>query len=163
MKSCPCGTEKKFAECCEPYIIGKKLAPTAEALMRARYCAYVEHNIDYIEATHSKSKRDNLSIEETRKWAEESIWLGLEILKVQKGTETDSEGKVEFIARFNQEKMTYEHHELSRFIKEDGEWFYLAGQVSNESKAATSKKEIRRNDPCNCGSGKKYKKCCAVN
>lgn len=160
MKSCYCGNAQPYSKCCEPYVTGKKAAPTAEALMRSRYSAYVVQNIDYIEATHSLEERDNLSVEETRKWAEESSWLGLDILSVDKGLESDDEGRVEFIARFSQEGMVYEHHELSRFHKVDGKWYYLEGKVSNHSRAEGSAKSVGRNDPCPCGSGKKFKKCC---
>ena len=45
---CPCGSGKKYADCCEPVVTGKTKAATAEALMRARYTAYVVHEIDFI-------------------------------------------------------------------------------------------------------------------
>ena len=45
---CPCGSGKKYGECCEPIIKGKSKALTAEALMRARYTSYVKQEIDFI-------------------------------------------------------------------------------------------------------------------
>ncbi len=158
--SCPCGSKEKYSNCCELYHINKKIAPTAQAVMRARYSAYVKNKIDYIEQTHIASRRDNLNMEETKKWAEESVWLGLNIINTIDGLENDSEGKVEFIAQFSQNSMIYEHHELSHFAKIDGQWFYDWGRVSNESKSESSLKEVGRNEPCPCESGKKYKKCC---
>jgi SEC-C motif-containing protein len=41
MQTCPCGSQKPFSDCCEPYVSGAEAAPTAEALMRSRYSAYV--------------------------------------------------------------------------------------------------------------------------
>ena len=160
MNKCYCGNNKSFKECCEPFIKKQKHPATVEELMRSRYSAYVTKDIDYIESTHTVEERDKLSIEETRKWAEDSIWLGLEILKVEKGQPSDDSGKVEFIAKFSQNNLVYEHHELSRFEKRDNQWFYLDGKVSQQTSAVTKEKEVGRNDPCPCGSGKKYKKCC---
>ena len=47
-----------------------------------------------------------------------------------------------------------EVHENSRFVKEQGQWFYVDGDLKSQAK-------VGRNDPCPCGSGKKYKRCCA--
>ena len=47
-KACPCGSGKEYAACCGPVISGKAAAPTAEALMRARYSAYVKAEIGFI-------------------------------------------------------------------------------------------------------------------
>jgi len=159
MKQCPCGSGKEFTSCCEPYLSGKKAAPTAEALMRSRYTAYTMANIDYIVETNSPSTRDDLSREETKKWAEESTWKGLEIISTREGLEGDDEGFVEFSAFFDQEDEKYEHHEMSRFVREDGKWFFHSGRIVPRTVVRTEPK-IGRNDPCPCGSGKKYKKCC---
>jgi SEC-C motif-containing protein len=49
-------------------------------------------------------------------------------------------------------------HEKASFIKEDGQWFYVDGDIIKAPQARSEK--IGRNAPCPCGSGKKYKKCC---
>ncbi|NER81006.1 MAG: zinc chelation protein SecC, partial [Leptolyngbya sp. SIO1D8] len=54
---CPCGSQRPFSACCEPYLLGQAIAPTAEALMRSRYTAYCQSNVDYLVATHHPAKR----------------------------------------------------------------------------------------------------------
>lgn len=159
MKKCCCGKSAEFEKCCKPYIKGMKNPPTAEDLMRARYSAYVTGDIDFIESTHSLGKRDALDVEETRKWSSESEWLGLEILSTENGGKNDTEGTVEFKASFNQNGISYVHHEISTFKKADGKWYFDSGEIV-PSTVVRSGEKIGRNDPCPCGSGKKYKKCC---
>lgn len=156
---CPCGTGKKYKDCCEPYISGSIKAVTAEQLMRARYSAYVTCNVDFIESTHQQEGRDDLSVEATRKWAEESKWLGLEIVSTEKGLESDKTGVVEFIASYESSGHRRTHHETAVFEKEEGQWVFVEGKVYNETIVRASEK-VGRNDPCTCGSGKKFKKCC---
>ncbi|WP_418964511.1 YchJ family protein [Cetobacterium sp.] len=131
---------------------------TAEELMRARYSAFEKGDIEFIVETHHPETKENMDIEETRKWALNSEWLGLEIVSTENGTENDSEGIVEFKAFYKENGKEIVHHEKSRFVKVDNQWLYygwlpLQGTIVKEER-------IGRNDPCTCGSGKKYKKCC---
>lgn len=159
MKLCPCGSEKKYNECCEPYIKGTKVAPTAEALMRSRYTAFAVGEIDYISKTHHESTRKDLDMEGVKSWALNSEWLGLEIREKSKGTEKDTEGQVEFKCKFTFNGSEQSHHELSTFKKENGEWFFVDGVMKTNTVRRVEPK-VGRNDPCPCGSGKKAKKCC---
>ena len=159
MTQCLCGSDKSFGECCEPFLNSASNAPTAEALMRARYSAYATANIDFIERTIHSSNRAGFDRESARKWAEESQWHGLEILNAVDGKEEDAEGSVEFIATYSQKDETVKHHEIATFRKEAGTWTFLDGRISNQPFRRDQPK-IGRNDPCLCGSGKKYKKCC---
>ena len=162
MKPCPCGSGRPYAECCEPYISGTQKPATAEALMRSRYTAYVEHAIDYIAATcmQDEKGKENLDLKETRAWSEESTWLGLKILAVTDGAAGDTEGTVEFEAASERDGLRDLHHERARFKKVDGQWFYDAGDIVPKTMVRATPK-VGRNDPCPCGSGKKYKHCCA--
>ncbi len=159
MNNCYCGKSVEFDKCCAPYIKGNINPLTAEDLMRARYSAYVMVDIDFIESTHNPDKRDGLDVEGTRQWASESEWLGLEILKTTKGSQNDTEGTVEFKASYSQNEISNEHHELSTFKKIDGKWYFDHGEIIPITVVREGKK-VGRNDPCPCGSGKKYKKCC---
>ena len=159
MSKCPCGSGKTFARCCEPYLTGNAQAPTAEAQMRARYTAYTTANMAFIESTHSPKTRDSLELESSRKWAEESEWLGLEIVSTDKGGTPDTEGTVEFIARYIQDGHEEKHHEISSFVKDGGRWYFMDGGSPRQT-VVREEPKIGRNDPCPCGSGKKYKKCC---
>ncbi len=159
MKACPCGSNLKYNECCEPYIKGKKKAPTAEALMRSRYTAFAVSELDYVEKTHHPKTRAELDMEGVRSWATNSEWVGLEIRETEAGKECDTEGKVEFKCRFIFNGQEQVHHELSTFKKEDGEWYFVDGVMRNNTQRRAAPK-VGRNDPCPCGSGKKAKKCC---
>jgi SEC-C motif-containing protein len=159
MSACSCGNTKAYSECCEPFIKGSKKAPTAESLMRSRYSAFFHKEFDYVFKTHYPSTIKELDQDGVRAWGSESKWLGLEILSTDKGSEQDTEGKVEFKCKFNLKDADHVHHELSTFKKENGEWFFVDGVLKNNTVQRTSAK-IGRNDPCSCGSGKKFKKCC---
>jgi SEC-C motif domain protein len=161
MANCHCGSERLFGECCEPFLNGTAKAPTAESLMRARYSAYVTANIDFIEQTIHSSVRADFNRESALKWSEESQWQGLEILNTVDGKEGDAAGSVEFIATYSQKGETVTHHELSTFRKEAGDWYFVDGRVVNQP-FRRDQPRIGRNDPCPCGSGKKYKKCCGL-
>ena len=159
-KTCPCGSGKAWADCCQPIIKGKAKAPTAEALMRARYSAYVKHEIDFIAKSCVRREGENdIDLDETRRWSEESEWLGLKIHSVKGGGANDDEGKVEFSALYARNGLKDEHRELASFRKVDGAWMYSEGEIASTPIVRSSPK-VGRNEPCPCGSGKKYKHCC---
>jgi SEC-C motif-containing protein len=161
MSNCPCGSGLSYDSCCGPIIAGAP-APTAEAMMRSRYSAYVKREYAHLERTLSAEQRKDFAPDEARRWAESSEWLGLTILRTEKGAPDDQEGVVEFSARFRIEGKDQEHIEAAVFGREDGNWVYV-GQL--QPKGQTVRREqpkIGRNDPCPCGSGKKFKKCCGA-
>jgi SEC-C motif-containing protein len=162
MKPCPCGSGLPYAGCCEPYITGAQKPPTAEALMRSRYSAYVEHAVDYILYTCTRGGDRDIDEKQTRVWSEKSTWLGLKILSVTKGQREDTEGSVEFEARYEQNGLKEVHREQARFKKQDGLWLYEDGTVAPHTVVRSAPK-VGRNDPCPCGSGRKYKHCCGRN
>ncbi|WP_421904036.1 YchJ family protein [Maridesulfovibrio sp.] len=159
MNECPCGSGNAYESCCEPYITGKEPAPTAEALMRSRYSAFVVKNVDYLGDTLAPESKHDYDENQVKNWAETSTWLGLEIVSTSKGLTDDETGEVEFIAKFRQSGAIHTHHEASRFEKRDGNWLYLDGDIVPPMPIKKDKK-VGRNEPCPCGSGKKYKKCC---
>jgi SEC-C motif domain protein len=159
--SCPCGSNLAFEECCGPILAGAPAA-TAEALMRSRYTAYVRRDYAHLERSLTQEERADFKIADARRWAESSEWLGLKITETTGGGPGDAEGTVAFVARFRSGGQDREHVETARFVQEDGRWAY-AGQ--EEKAPVTVRREgpkIGRNDPCPCGSGKKYKKCCGA-
>jgi SEC-C motif-containing protein len=121
MDKCYCGSGISFNQCCQPIIEGTQSALTAEALMRSRYSAYVIHNVDYLIATTYPSERANYSKEEITFWATQNQWQRLEIISV---TPTTVRFKAFFIDAENQSQI---HHEHSRFVFENGVWFYVDG------------------------------------
>jgi SEC-C motif-containing protein len=160
METCPCGSGKTYAECCEPLIKGDQAAESAEALMRSRYSAHVTSQIDYIVDTTQKGQRGQIDRKRLQTWTQRSQWLGLEIISAEGGPEDDS-GSVEFVARYREKDKRVSHHEVATFEKEDGRWFFKDGVTPQAEQYVRQGVKIGRNDPCPCGSGKKYKKCCA--
>lgn len=160
---CPCGTTKKYNECCGPYIKGTA-APTAEALMRSRYSAYVVGEIDYIDKTHLPTEGEEFDKDAALEWSKHSQWLGLEIKNTKLGQANDQTGVVEFVARYKHtnNEQVLSHQEISQFVKVDGKWLYKSGTIVGMQPIRRTEEKVGRNDPCSCGSGKKFKKCCGA-
>ncbi|MEI6208089.1 MAG: YchJ family protein [Desulfuromonadales bacterium] len=158
MDSCYCGSGIAYSGCCEPFITGSGSAETAEQLMRARYSAYVGVQMDFIFQTTHPDHRKGYDHTGTKKWAENSEWQGLEIITTLKGGSGDTEGQVEFIARFSEKGEQRVHHENASFVRENGQWFFTDGRMVKPKPVTVNK--VGRNDPCICGSGIKHKKCC---
>lgn len=155
---CPCGSGSKFDDCCHPYIAGKENPPTAEALMRSRYTAFVTQEAEYIYESHDPATRSDVSLDEIQSWSESADWEGLNIVAKEKGEASDSKGRVEFVAHYSMNGKEEHHHELADFTKKDGRWFFTDGAMVDGTYRRQTPK-VGRNDPCPCGSGKKYKKC----
>ncbi len=122
---CPCGSSLPYARCCGRWHAGPEhlQAPTAEALMRSRYSAYVLGLSDYLVATWHPSRRpDPIPLPEPK-----VKWLGLE---VRRHTVQDADhATVEFVARSRLHGRGLRLHETSRFVREDGRWYYVDGDV----------------------------------
>lgn len=158
MSLCPCGTSRDYADCCEQIISGDKVAATAEELMRARYSAHEKVAVDFLFNSTHPDHRTNYDHKGTRNWAEKSQWLGLEVVATSTGSADDERGEVEFIARFRDKGVIRNHHERGHFAKVDGQWLFTEGEMIKSPPVTVSK--LGRNEPCACGSGKKFKKCC---
>ncbi|HET6611234.1 MAG TPA: YchJ family protein [Kofleriaceae bacterium] len=156
---CPCGSGKTFADCCQLYLSGTEKPPTAEALMRSRYSAYVVHDIDYVFRTHDPKTSDDVDREASEKWSTQAEWQGMEVVSTEGGQAGDKKGVVEFIARYRLKDQDFTHHEISQFERRDGTWLYLDGEMVKPKPVRRAEPKVGRNEPCPCGSGKKYKKC----
>lgn len=149
---CPCGSTRPLSDCCYPYVKSWQPAPTAEALMRSRYVAYCLKQIDYLVTTHHPSRRHPNSHTLIAATAHSTQWVGLNILATTAGQTTDTTGTVKFVARYREGKQIGQLHERSQFIKEQGKWFYLDGEILPPV-------ITKKNDPCWCQSGKTFKQC----
>ncbi len=125
---CPCGRPDSqgrglaYAQCCAPAHSGQEPAPDAETLMRSRYSAFVRGDVPYLLATwHTRTRPASLEVQEGAKW------LGLDI-RAHRSTGTDT-AEVEFVARFRVAGRAVRQHELSRFVREEGRWYYIDGDV----------------------------------
>lgn len=154
MNSCPCGTGKSYNDCCGLFITGIEHAKTPEQLMRSRYTAYTQANVDYIAQTMKKPAANHFDREAAYQWAKAVQWEKCEVLK---SSLKQSRGFVEFRVYYSEQGMQRIMHEKSEFHQENGKWYYIDGKSYNKEPA---RPKVTRNDLCPCGSGKKYKKCC---
>ncbi len=123
MGPCPCG-QGAFTDCCAPYVEGSGHPPTAEALMRSRYTAYVLQREDYLLATwHAPTRPERLGLADEPP----TRWIGLEI---KRHAQQDADhAVVEFVARYKVNGRAHRLHEVSRFVREQGRWFYIDGDL----------------------------------
>ena len=99
--------------------------------MRARFAAYVKGEIDYLVGTTLPAKRGK-GLREGYTSTHQSIqWLSLEIVGHSQGGSGDKVGKVEFKATYLQDGQCAIHHELSRFRRFQGDWYYMDGKVTD--------------------------------
>ncbi len=157
MTLCPCGSKKTYENCCGLYIEKAQVPETPEQLMRSRYTAYSLAKIDYIKQTMKGKALIGFDELNAKRWAQNVTWLGLEV--IQTPSVSGNIGFVEFAARFLENNRIKTIHERSEFHKEDGYWFYISGSIPQSSSPLIKKTEVARNNPCPCGSGKKFKNC----
>nr|WP_313091356.1 YchJ family protein [Moraxella sp. CTOTU48268] len=170
---CPCGSTLSYAHCCAPLHVGQKTADTAEQLMRARYGAFVLQHVEYIFATTAPFQQPLLDTKAISDWAQQTDWAGLEVInhlaKLGK-----RHAQVEFKAYFHLPASAVHsagldlavldnkgldskdvHHELSTFVNipnhGNSRWYFLDPTVVMS---------VTQKQPCPCGSGEKYKRCC---
>ncbi len=148
---CHCCSKKLFIDCCQPYLLNAKIADEPEKLMRSRYSAYVERDIEYLTKTWLPKNRP----EPTSILSGKVDWLSLKIVKSFHADKSD-EGTVEFIVTYIESATLYSMHETSDFNRIKGEWYYVSGD--NEIRET----KISRSAPCPCNSGKKFKRCCGA-
>jgi SEC-C motif domain protein len=156
---CICGIGESTETHCGPIIKGEKSAETAEAVMRSRFAAYAIGEIDYILESLHPEHRDGVDRDATETWSKQADWKKLEILATEAGGPNDDRGMVEFKAHFDLKGVPQVHHERATFARHNGKWFYVDGDVIGAQPVVREGPRIGRNDPCHCGSGKKYKKC----
>ena len=177
IQTCPCqinpsseaiGAPLLYQDCCQPYHDsllnneadkdGGAKPDSAERLMRSRYSAFVLVKPEYIVKTTLPAQQNLLDIKSIESWAKETDWVGLEIV-----THMPKLGKrhaqVEFKAYFKTPEGLQAHHELSAFVKtknkadNDASWYFLDPTVSMS---------VTQKQPCICGSGEKFKRCCGA-
>lgn len=134
---CPCGRTQAppgkgaraaalpYAHCCGRYLDhwDAAAAPDPESLMRSRYTAFVLERGDYLQATwHASTRPSTMDFEPGTKW------LGLDVRSHR--TTGDDRAEVEFVARYRIGGRAVRLHETSRFVREQGRWFYVDGDVS---------------------------------
>ncbi|WP_252737784.1 YchJ family protein [Marinobacter salexigens] len=142
---CPCGNQSPYADCCQRYHQGA-IAPNPEALMRSRFSAYVLKLEDYLRTSwHHSTQPAELDLDRSPDWAS---------LRILESSESGDKGRVHFQAIYRLNPGWGFLQEDSEFVREDGRWVYLQGEPQEGIL------KPGRNDPCPCGSGRKFKACC---
>lgn len=148
---CYCTSTAPFSDCCLPIIEGNKAPASAEHLMRSRYSAYCTKNAEYILNSYALSQQSSHHVDDILQFANEVNFIKLDIVNTAQDAQYHY---VEFKAHYLVADKYCQLHEYSRFIKENGLWKYLDGELYD-----TPELKIGRNDSCPCGAGKKFKKC----
>ncbi|MDX1805178.1 MAG: YchJ family protein [Alcanivorax sp.] len=145
MTACPCQSGRPYSSCCQPLHQGQS-ASSPEALMRSRYSAFALRLTDYLqESWHPQTRPASLTLDGDEQW------LGLEIVS---STTDGDQGRVHFRATCRDNHGFSVLEEQARFENINGHWCYRDGDHQ------VRPLKPGRNDPCPCGSGKKFKKCC---
>ncbi|MFZ4441023.1 MAG: YchJ family protein [Syntrophales bacterium] len=159
---CPCGSGETYEQCCEAFIKGEQLPETAEQLMRSRYSAHAKQEIPYLYQTIHPNYRKDWNEQDVTAWSKNAVWQGLDIVFTEAGGPTDDQGIVEFVARFSMKGDQMSHHERAVFEKIENRWYFKDGEFMKPKQVRRETPKVGRNEPCPCGSGKKYKKCCGA-
>ena len=149
---CFCGSQTPFGQCCEPILANPSLALSPGSLMRSRYTAFVLGKTDHLLATWAPQTRPE-GLDLSNRGIK---WLGLEVHEEHTDALDNTVGEVEFTASYIDRDQLTALRERSRFIRQDGQWYY------HDGKPEISATKIGRNSPCPCGSGKKFKRCCLI-
>jgi SEC-C motif-containing protein len=158
---CPCGSSATLEDCCQPFVQEKVLPDTPEQLMRSRYTAFVQHNMTYIMKTMTDTALEEFDPVSFKRWLLPLQWEGLTVIDTPPVEENGLFGEVEFIAGYQtSDGSSYEIHERSRFEKIQDRWYYVEGETPKTVETVYNVDKVGRNDPCHCGSGRKFKKCC---
>ncbi|MGQ7297382.1 YchJ family protein [Quadrisphaera sp. KR29] len=124
---CPCGSGDAYAACCGRHHRGEVDAPTAEALMRSRYTAFVLRDTGYLARTWHPSTRPDA---EELQLDDEQRWVRLDVLETRGGGPFDDEGVVLFEARWRRGPERGVLRERSTFVREQRRWTYLDGELA---------------------------------
>lgn len=129
---------------------------TAKELLQTRYKAFETGEVEYIANSHHPDTRDQVQESAIRNWSKNSKWLGLEIGEVQeKGDKTF----IDFTVIYERDFERHRHTEHAEFRKHEGRWYYYDSEFPAPETIRREGEKLGRNDPCHCGSGKKFKKC----
>lgn len=123
---CYCGSGQNFTACCERLLRGEGMASGPVELMRSRYSAFVLKNMDYVVATTDPQARAEMDLKGNQEWMDSATFTQLEVIQ---HTNEGNKGIVEFKAHFTIDGKPYVHHEVSKFRKQAGVWYFRDGRV----------------------------------
>jgi SEC-C motif-containing protein len=124
--SCYCGVGDSFEKCCKPLHEGKLSAETAEQMMRSRFSAFCVRNLDYVKRTTDPQLFTEIDWNANEEWMNSVDFFKLEIVRAE---ESGNKATIEFKAHFKVHEKVSVHHEISKFRKSHGEWFFRDGRT----------------------------------
>lgn len=155
-RPCPCGGGRNFEDCCEPVLTGARPAATAEELMRARFTAHVAHDHRFLHESYAGTAGRPFQPEEG---AAPTAWTRLVVHAHEPGPNADT-AYVDFSAHGVEQGREMVLQEKAEFHRIGGRWLYTRAVRLGPPPFRSTAPRVGRNDPCPCGSGKKYKHCC---
>ena len=155
---CPCGSGKNFADCCEPVLKGQRIPATAEELMRARFTAHVTFDFRFLHESYRPTSDKPYVAEEGEPTMQ---WTKLVVHAPEPSVDPDK-AYVDFSAYGTEDGVEKVLHEKAEFLRVGGKWLYNREARLGPAPYKSSAPKVGRNDPCPCGSGKKYKQCCLL-
>jgi SEC-C motif-containing protein len=156
---CPCGSGRLFEQCCEPIHLGRQQPATAEQLMRARFTAHVAHNFKFLHDTYRATAGKPYVAEEGEPAV---VWTRLEVHSHEVVADHPDKAFVDFSAYGTEEGVEKVLQEKAEFHRVNGTWLYTREARLGPAPFKSTAPKVGRNDPCPCGSGKKYKHCCLL-
>lgn len=155
-EDCPCGSGKKFGDCCQQILVGSRRAANAEELMRARFTAHVIHDFRFLHESYRPTAGKPFVEDE----GEPTVtWTKLVVHGHELGSDADK-AFVDFSAYGTEANVEKVLHEKAEFVRINGTWLYNREARLGPAPYKSTAPKVGRNDPCPCGSGKKYKHCC---
>lgn len=155
---CLCGSGQLFETCCEPILDRRQPAATAEQLMRARFTAHVVRDFKFLHDSYRATAGKAFVPEPGEP---NIVWTKLVVHAHETGAAPDK-AYVDFSAYGTEEGVEKVLHEKAEFLRVDGAWLYNREARLGPAPYKSAAPKIGRNDPCSCGSGKKYKHCCLL-
>lgn len=149
---CHCGSDRLLKDCCHQIWQQGGDLLSAERVMRARYTAYVQGNIDFLRITTLPIQQAALDILQMTRWSQQTEWRGLQVISHQLATHSQRHAWVIFTVSCREDGQSYTHHERSAFVRDAESWRFIDPTVSLKAE---------RNQACVCGSMQKFKRCCA--
>ena len=161
---CPCGSYQSYPDCCQQFHLFKLKPETPEQLMRSRFSAFYygskhqdQRMAQYLLLTDKRKDNNAYEQQTLLNSFSHQQWLGLIVINTDNNHKQATQAEVEFAAFFQTSNTTQSRafqqlHELSTFIKDGEQWLYDSGEIKADL-------GLKRNQPCFCYSGKKYKHC----
>jgi SEC-C motif-containing protein len=153
---CPCGSGKTLAQCCDPILKQQRPAATAEELMRSRFTAHVAHDWQHLHRTFAGTANEPYEPQDD---AGARHWTRLVIHSHELSPRPDT-AFVDFTAYYKEGDAEHALLEKGEFHRVNGAWLYTRAVRQGPAPIKSTQAKVGRNDPCPCGSGKKYKQCC---